>query len=169
MTVTTKKKRKITSKSNPNGANQYMLDPRRLLFWELYLDSKSETFSNAYQTGMKVGYEESYSASITTTDWFLEKIRSMNLLGKAEKVLEDALELKHFDAKGKFHLDRLQTKLATAKFIASTKGKDEGYSTKSEVDVTSKGKRIAPAQVIMGMEIIREPKEAPEVPKETPI
>lgn len=166
MTVTKKKKRKSTSKSNPNGANQYMLDPRRLLFWQLYLDPSSETFSNALQTALKVGYEESSAAQITVTDWFLEKLRSMNLLNKAEKVLEDALELKHFDSKGKFHLDRLQTKLATAKFIASTKGKDEGYSTKSEVDVTSKGKRLAPAQVIMGMEIIRETKE---VPKETPI
>lgn len=159
MTVTVKKKikrHKKKSPSNPNGANQFILDPRQNAFWDAYIDPKSKTFSNAYQSAIAVGYEENYAKTITATEWFIEKVRSINLLPRAEKVLEETLMLSHIH-KNKINLDVLQVKLKTAQFIATTKGKDQGYTTKSEVDLTSKGKRLPAAQIV-GMEIIREPR-----------
>lgn len=42
--------------SNPNGSNQYNIDPRQRYMWGLYVDPKSETFGNAYQSAIGVGY-----------------------------------------------------------------------------------------------------------------
>lgn len=52
-------------KTNPNGANQYLLDPRQIKCWEYYTNPKSETFSNAYQSAIRAGYENTTSLHIT--------------------------------------------------------------------------------------------------------
>lgn len=130
--------------TNPNGANQYVLDPRQKLCWDLYVNPKSKYFGNAYQAAQAVGYEESYAATITTQDWFKEKVRRLNMLGKAEKVLDDMLEMpvKVLDWEGsgeekeqvvKTEPALVKIKQDTAKFLAERLGKDEGYSTRSEI------------------------------------
>jgi hypothetical protein len=80
--------------TNPNGANQYTMDPRQDLFLSYYLDPKSETFSNAYQSGLKAGYTDEYSQSITrnTTSWFTESVSDALLIAKATKNLDIALD-----------------------------------------------------------------------------
>ena len=118
---------------NKNGANQYQMDPRQKLCWDLYINPKSETFGNAYQSAMKAGYEEGYAAQITTVEWFLEKVRRMNLLSKAEKVLEECLDMDTLDDKGKTDTQIVKIKQDTAKFIAETQGKAEGYSKRTEL------------------------------------
>lgn len=144
------------TETNPNGANQYQMDPRQKLCWEYYVNPKSKTFSNAYQSAMEAGYEEATAAQITTMNWFAEKCRRVNMLGKAEKVLDEMLEMPV--TIGKMGLRRpidgedyeveevgivttepalIKIKQDTAKFVAERLGKDEGYSTRNEV--TGKG------------------------------
>lgn len=86
-------KKKSERKTNPNGANQYLLDPRQNTCWSLYIDPKSETFSNAYMSAMRAGYPDATARGITTQDWFLERTRRMNMLSKAERNLDEFLDL----------------------------------------------------------------------------
>lgn len=128
---------------NPNGANQYQLDPRQKLCWDFYVDPRSETFGNALQSAIKAGYEETTATQITTYEWFLEKRRRLNLLPKAEKVLEETLGLpQQYDKDGLLDSGLQRVKLDAAKFVASTQGKNEGYSQKTETDITTAGQPI---------------------------
>lgn len=128
-------------KTNPNGANQYLYDPRQKLCWEYYVDPRSETFGVARRSAMKAGYTVGTANQITTEQWFIEKLRRLSMLSKAEKVLEETLVM---DVKVPIIVDgetvgeKIDPALAkikqdTAKFVASTQGKDQGYSTRSEI------------------------------------
>lgn len=135
--------------SNPNGANQYLYDPRQELCWEYYINPESETFSNAYASAKKSKYEEYTAKRITSYAWFEERVRRMNLLGKAEKVLNETVEMETFlpvigmfgpiiDRKTKKPLFKHDDKLLTIKqrsatFIAERLGKKKGYSTRTEL------------------------------------
>lgn len=140
-------KTKETRLTNPNGVNQYTPpDPRQKLTWELYVDPKSETFANAYRSAMKAGYTEGTSAQITTENWFSDKLRRMNLLSKAEKALDEVLDLPNqvqamgafgpiYEGKGNdkkavmtHATSLLKIKADVAKFVAETQGKKDGYS-----------------------------------------
>lgn len=121
------------AKSNPNNANQYQLDPRQKLCWDFYINPKSETFSNATQSGIKAGYTPEYSNDITSSEWFCVKLWSLNSVGKSEKVFKEVLEADHFNENGRIDAAVLRIKADIAKFLASTKGKDEGYSSRSEL------------------------------------
>lgn len=123
----------MANPSNPNGANQYTMDVRQKLCWDLYVNPKSETFGNAYQSAQKAGYEESYAAIITTTNWFLEKLRRLNMLSKAEKALDETLEYNPINEEGKIDAGIARIRLDAAKHITNTLGKDEGYSSRTEV------------------------------------
>jgi len=149
MKKTINKKTKKEVIPNPNGANQYFLDPRQKMCWELYIDPKSKTFGNATQSAIKAGYEPDYADQITTVEWFKGKVRRLNMLNKAEKVLDEVLETNHVVKKiGAFGPVRdpetkefifepdpslLKIKQDTAKFLAERLGKDEGYSSRSEL------------------------------------
>lgn len=126
---------------NPNGANQYLLDPRQLACWNFYIDPKSATFGNGTQSAIKAGYEPDYADQITTVDWFKGKVRRLNMLGKAEKVLEKALDYETDsigdDGKTKVQVDLLRVQTDVAKTVATTLGKDEGYSSKIQIEATT--------------------------------
>ena len=66
-----------------------LLSPQQELFLSYYTNPKSETFSNATQSGIKAGYTENYANNITALmpDWLLENIGDMKRLRKAEKNL----------------------------------------------------------------------------------
>ena len=66
--------------TNPYGANQYVMDPRQKMCWDLYVNPKSETFGNAAQSAIKAGYTDKTANQITTEDWFIGKLRRMNML-----------------------------------------------------------------------------------------
>ena len=110
-------------------ANQYSVDPRQALFLTYYLDFKSETFSNALQSALKAGYAQEYAENITSQmpDWLSEKLGNNKRLDKAEKVLDEMLELKSDDNPA-----MIKIKQDTAKFIAERLGKEK-YSTRSEL------------------------------------
>lgn len=118
--------------TNPNGANQYNLDPRQKLCWELYIKPGTEYFGNAYQSALKAGYGEGHASQITTQEWFLEKARRLNMLSKAEKVLDRTLTFEPVNEKGEIKTDLLRIQVDTAKHITKTLGKDEGYSERQE-------------------------------------
>lgn len=141
----------MAQRSNPNGANQYLLDPRQKLCWDSYVNPKSETFGNAYRSAVKAGYQDATAKHITKELWFLEKTRRLQLLGKAEKVLEEMLDMpvnkieieagNYENEDGEIETSKqvlttdpalVRIKQDTAKFIASTQGKNEGYSTRVE-------------------------------------
>jgi len=131
---------------NPNGANQYLLDPRQKMCWNAYINPKSETFGNALQSALKAGYTDGSANKITTENWFVGRVRRLNLLEKAEKVLDETLELNTLTDEGKVDRGLHAIKLDAAKFVAETQGKADGYSKRSEV--TGKdGETIAPILV----------------------
>lgn len=119
-------------KTNPNGSNQYREDPRQSLFWNLYNDYASETFSNAYQSAQKAGYTEAYSATITTQEWFCEKVRRNKLIGKSERILDRTLDLSIETDEGKILPDIVRIQVDVAKHVTKTLGKDLGYSDRTE-------------------------------------
>lgn len=125
-------------RTNPNGANQYQMDPRQKLCWDYYINPKSPTFSNGLQSALKAGYDEEYSNQITTLPWFLEKVRTLNMLDKAEKVLNDMLEMDEVTVKKVGEVDVIvrepqltKIKQDTAKFVAERVGKAQ-YATRTE-------------------------------------
>jgi len=130
------------SVTNPNGANQFKLDPRQKLCLQLYMNPESETFANGYQSAQKAGYEESHAATITTQEWFQEGTRKHSLMDRAEKVLKEMLEMNDSDEiTGKRDAALSRIKQDTAKFIAERIGKKD-YSTRSEQDITSNGEPL---------------------------
>lgn len=154
------KKKRTNPTTNPNGANQYLLDPRQKVCWDTFIDPTSDTFSNAYKSARKAGYTHATALHITTEVWFLEKVRRMNMLGKAERVLDEMLDLpimveaalnryaikantEDEDEDG-YSIDPepqaflrtdpalVKIKQDTAKFVAERLGKDDGYSSRNE-------------------------------------
>lgn len=143
--------------TNPNGANQYVLDPRQKLCWDLYVNPNSETFGNGLQSAIKAGYSESHAATITTEDWFQERVRRINMLSKAEKVLDEMLEMPvevtewqgYGEEKEQVVVTSpalVKVKQDTAKFIAERVGK-EHYSNRTEM--TGKdGEQLVPTPIL---------------------
>lgn len=138
-----------TKKSNPHGTNQYQLDPRQKYCWDYYIDIRSDTFSNALQSAIKAGYSANSATHITSQKWFVEKVRKLGFLSKAEQILEDILdmpvvtrELKGKDGEVQEYTvtdaSLIKIKQDTAKFICERLGKNEGYSTKQELQHSGK-------------------------------
>ena len=96
------------------------LDPRQAKFLELYLDPQSETFGNAYQSGIKAGYSKEYSENIMSLlpDWLSENIEGAELVAQALKNLKEFLKGKDRKIRAdmtKFTLERLNKKKFSSK------------------------------------------------------
>lgn len=112
-------------------ANQWFSDPRQELFLKAYLDPKSKTWRNALQSGLAVGYSQEYSENITSQmpNWLLESLGKNNLVQKAEKNLELALDGSLDDAeKGAKVIQYKATE-----FVLKTQGKEQGYTERTEL------------------------------------
>lgn len=112
-----------------------LLTPQQELFLAYYTNPKSETFGNAKQTALKVGYSLDYAENITglMPDWLSDNIGLLKRLKKAEKVLDETLEMDTKDpVTNKTDSSLQKTKADVAKFIASTVGKST-YSTRTEL------------------------------------
>lgn len=101
-------------------------DPRQATFIEYYLNPKSETFSNIYQSAIKSGYSETYADNMRakTLKWVsgnVGEVTKDELVKKAKKVLKRSLDSED---------ERLAQD--TAKFIAKT---DIEFSDKQETTV----------------------------------
>jgi hypothetical protein len=101
MRKSTKKTEKSLARTNPHGVNQYTPpDPRQAFFLSYFLDPKSETFSNCYQSAIKVGFSEAYAKVLTSQmpDWLSEKLREIELdsmVLKAKRNLDLILDIPH--------------------------------------------------------------------------
>lgn len=65
------------------------------------------------------------------------------LIKKSEKLSEEILDIIHIDEKGKVDTDILRVKQKESEFVRGTLGKDEGYSTRSELTAKD-GKDLIP-------------------------
>jgi len=102
-------------------------DPRQALFLAHYLNPKSDTFSNAYQSGIKAGYSEEYSKVILSKDidWLSDFVNEEQMVKKAMKNL---MKLLDEDEDKRILLD-------TTKFVAERLGKlneKRDYNIKDE-------------------------------------
>lgn len=122
------------SKNNPYKVNQHTHpDPRQSLFLQYYMNPKSETFSNCLQSGLKAGYSQEYSESLTAQmpSWLSESIGDEKLIALAEKALLEALEYSTIDENGKVDSGAGRLKLDATKLVL--KGlKKEKYSERTE-------------------------------------
>src|SRR3990167_9259658 len=131
--------------TNPNGANQYTSDPREQICWDNYIKTILNGQENAYQSAIDAGYEEATARQITVRSWFIErkdKLRRKDMLSKAERNLDKKLDLVCVNDEGKIVPELLKIQVDVSKTIVQTLGKNEGYSTRTETDVTSCGKPI---------------------------
>ena len=126
--------------SNPNGANDTQNDPRQEVCWNFYIETILTNKPDAQASALKAGYEPSSAKNITLTGWFkdrLAKLKRRDMLTKAEKVLEKTLdyETDYSDpetGETKVKVDLLRVQTDVAKTIATTLGKEDGYSTRVE-------------------------------------
>jgi len=133
-------------KSNPNGSNQYVLDPRQKTCWEFYTTPKSETFGNATQSAIKAGYTDGTADTITLTEWFCGRLWKLNAVLKGENKLRELMELPIVDPEGKVDIGIARIQADLAKYVTSTLGKDEGYATRQE-NTGKGGKDLIPETI----------------------
>lgn len=83
-----KRKGKVPAKRNKVNdelaqGNQWQATERQVKFIDAYMDPKSETFGNSYQSAVKAGFSETYSASIMKPsvglDWVKQAYNLMKL------------------------------------------------------------------------------------------
>lgn len=110
-----------------------LFDIRQKMCWDYYVNPKSTTFGNASASAVKAGYTLGSGNNITNQEWWKRKILRMNLLSKAEKVLHKTLEMDTMGDNGKEDAALIRVQNDSAKFVAKTLGKDEGYSERTEV------------------------------------
>lgn len=141
------------SKSKPPKENKSTdnnpFDPRRDECWKHYLNKDGNSYGNAYLSAIKAGFGKGHAKQITTQEWWLVKARKLHLLDKAEKVLDEDLEMETvvpvigmfgpiIDKETKKPLKKIDPDLrrirqSSATFITSRLGKNQGYSTRSEL------------------------------------
>jgi hypothetical protein len=77
----------------------------------------------------------------------LNSWKTERLVKKSEKLSEDILDLPYLSEEGKPDTNILRVKQKEAEFVRSTLGKEAGYTTKTQTDITSGGKEL-PAPII---------------------
>lgn len=112
------------------AGNQYKPDPRQALFLKGYLDPKSNTFSNAYQSAIAAGYEEEYAQVILSKDldWMSDFVKTSSMVQKAERNLDKILDMDS-ERGGKIDTGVLKVVADTSKFVTERLAKDK-YSSK---------------------------------------
>jgi len=119
-----------------SSANQHTDDDREQLCWDIYVANLAKGIDNAYQAAIEAKYSEDHSRNITMQGWFKErkaKLKRKDMLSKSEKVLDETLNMNTLDKEGLVDPQLLKIKVDVAKTIATTLGKEEGYSTRSEL------------------------------------
>lgn len=124
------------AETNPHGANGTTGDPREQVCWDNYVLSIASSQENAYKAAIDAKYSEDHARNITMQGWFKErkaKLKRKDMLSKSEKVLDETLDMNTLDKEGLIDPQLLKIKVDVAKTIATTLGKEEGYSTRSEL------------------------------------
>lgn len=110
-----------------------LFTPQQELFLAFYTDPKSETFSNALQSGLKAGYSREYSENITALlpNWLGEQITDLKRLRKAEKNLDEVQNMQVINEEGKVDTNLLDKRIKVDIFVSETIGKAK-YSKRIE-------------------------------------
>lgn len=100
------------------------------MFFNYYFDPKSPTFSNGLQSALKAGFEETYALALVSKmpTWLEEKVKEMNMLSKAERNLNNMLDLDEKDS------NKLRVKADITKFIAERLGKRKYGSSETQAN-----------------------------------
>lgn len=120
-----------------------LLTPQQELFLERYTNPKSPTFSNALQSALEAGYAQEYAESITykMPSWLAENVGDLRRLKRAEKNLTEVQNLDIVDKEGKIDTNLIDKRTKVDMFLAERLDKSK-YSTKQEIDHTTKGEKI---------------------------
>lgn len=110
-----------------------LLTPQQENFLAYYTDPRSSTFSNAKQSGLKAGYSQEYSDNITSLlpDWLSESIGDSKRLKKAEKRLDQILDLEPVDEEGKIDNSLIANQMKAISLVTKGIGKAK-YSERQE-------------------------------------
>lgn len=136
--------------TNPNGANGTTSDPREQVMWDIYVAGLAKGYDNAYEAAIKADYEESSAKHITLRRWFIDrkdKLRRKDMLSKAERNLDKGLDESYYDKDGNVRTDVMRIVMDVSKTVATTLGKDDGYSTRQEQ--TGKDGKDLPTNTIL--------------------
>ncbi len=120
------------------------VDGKRQKCWDLYIKSWRAGVPNARQAALDAGFAYNTAVNITNQDWFKkkkDKLRRSKMMSKAESNLSRILNMKYDKIKilddgteeEVIDKDLLRVVYDASKTIVTTLGKDEGYSTKTEV------------------------------------
>ncbi len=157
--LTAPKKKRI----RPYVRKQAPINPQQAQFLSLYLDPKSPLMGNAMQCALKVGFSPSYAENIThiLPEWLSENIGKDRMLIKAERNLEEFLDLEPVELKvrkdgveyQKTNSEVLKVKADITKFVASTVGKirygakaNDGGDFNVQINITNyEGSHITPS------------------------
>lgn len=126
--------------TNPNGANGTTGDPREQVMWDFYVESIAQNRVNAYESAVRAGYSKDHARNITMQGWFKERLEDLErkeMLSDAEKVLRKTLRYKTEKEDGEIKTDLLRIQADVSKHITSTLGKNKGYSTKVENELSN--------------------------------
>jgi phage terminase small subunit len=132
----------------PSIRNKNQDNKRRELCWEYYMKTVRDGNPNGKQSALKAGFSENTALNIGNIKWFKDKkdkLRRSKMMTNAErniarmlnigitrlKKLEDGTTEEVFDA------EKARIVADMSKLIVTTLGKDEGWSTKTEVKVTA--------------------------------
>lgn len=122
---------------------QKLLDPRQLACWENFVNPESPTFGNQRQSAIAAGYTPLTADKVADQEWFAGRLRRMNMRAKAEKVLDEMLDMPVQRSKregyGENSVEVIVTdpglvkiKQDTAKFAAERLGKED-WANRTEV------------------------------------
>jgi hypothetical protein len=124
------------AESNPHGANGTTSDPREQVMWDIYVTKLSKGIENAMESALDAGYSEDHARNITLQGWFKERkarLKRKDMFSKSEKVLDETLDMDTTDKEGRTDPQLHKIKVDVAKTVVTTLGKDEGYSSRSEL------------------------------------
>lgn len=111
-----------------------LLTAQQELFLSSYINSESDTFSNAFRSALLAGYSESYAENIThlMPEWLSEYIGKDDMLKKAERNLSEVQDISIRNEKGELDAQLIDKRTKVDIFIAKTLGKAK-YSERQEV------------------------------------
>lgn len=132
----------VTKPQNRSAGN--FTDSRQQVCWDLYVKSWRKGEPNAKGAALAAGYSANTAINVTNLAWFKKKkdtLRRSKMMSNAERNLSRILNMDY--SKMKIHedgseeevidKDLLRVVADVSKTIVTTLGKDQGYSTKTEV------------------------------------
>lgn len=120
----------------PFTSNGTTSDPREQICWDIYVEKLLQGDDNAYQSAIEAKYGHDSARNITTRNWFKErlgKLRRKDMLSKAERNLDKVLDTSYVNEEGKISSDVMRIVVDVSKTVVTTLGKDDGYSSRSEL------------------------------------